>query len=190
MSFETSWARFHHGQRPVGWMLREDGAANWVRFHSLPQSKRYAATDEERSIILTRQNSLAMEVLGDETCWLIQTQWVSPPGETDVADQYDPFRATRELGLEMAFEFLVDDGEESRPWRTYAGHTAWLPGRFDDLLLSIADEKAGPTIWMGSNGALFAPYDGGVDLFLSELSEVNRLKQQHADWLSDHPLGL
>jgi hypothetical protein len=179
-------------------MLRKDGVPNWVRFHSLPQSKRYADTDEERAILLARQNALATEVLKVGPCWLAQTHWTTLPGEVDWADQHDPFWATRDYGLEYAFEFLEEDvadehdpdREPDRPWRVHAAQTAWSPSQFDRLLLSIADEKAGPTLWMASDGAIFAPYDGGIDLFLPVPAEVELLRRRHFDWLSDHPLGL
>lgn len=171
-------------------MLREDGAKHWLRFHSLPASKRYADTDEERSILLARQNGLAEEVLGDQPCWLVQAHCVLLGGERDVADRHDPFRATREWKLELAFEFLVDDGEDVRSWRAYASQVHWSPGRFDDLLLSVAEETAGPTLWMGVDGAIFAPYDGGIDLFLPDDVQVQQLAARHPDWLSQHPLGL
>ncbi|WP_125899799.1 hypothetical protein [Brevundimonas sp. 357] len=190
MSFENAWTKYHAGQRPVGWMLREGGAKNWLRFHSLPASKRYADTNGERAILLARQNALAEEVLGADPCWLVQTHWTTHANESDAADQYDPFRATRELGLDFVSTFLVDDDEEDRPWRVYATQTNWSPGRFDDLLLAVADEKAGPTLWMAANGAIFAPYDGGVDLFLPDVAQVQRMAERHKDWLSPHLLGL
>ena len=171
-------------------MLLGEGTANRLRFHSLPASKRYADTDEERSVLLGRQNVLASEVLGDRPCWLVQAHWVLRAGERDLTDQHDPFRATREWKLDFAFEFLEYDGEEWRPWRVYAAQVRWSPGEFDDLLLSIADEKAGPTLWMGADGAIFAPYDGGVDLFLRDAGAVQRLATQHSEWLPTHPLNL
>lgn len=182
----------------MGWMLRNEGVPNWIRFHSLPQSKRYADTDEERAILLARQNALATEVLNVGPCWLVQTHWTTLPGEVDWADQHDPFWATREYGLEYAFEFLEEDGadeddpggEPDRPWRVHAAPTDWSPGQFDHLLISIADEKAGSTLWMGTDGAIFAPYDGGIDLFLSGPEAVELLRSRHPGWLSDHPLGL
>lgn len=164
-------------------MLLGEGAANRLRFHSLPSSKQYADTDEERSVLLSRQNLLALEVLGDRPCWLVQGHWVAEAQEWDMVDEPDWFLATRKWKLDFAFEFLEDDGDEGRPWRIYAAQVHWSPGRFDDLLLSIADERAGPTLWMGTDGAIFAPYDGGVDLFLPDAETVQRLAARHPDWL-------
>ncbi|HUH22554.1 MAG TPA: hypothetical protein VLZ51_00655, partial [Brevundimonas sp.] len=115
-----------------------------------------------------------------------------PDGVTDVADVNDPFAATRQFDLEFAFEFADNDNDqEAVRWRVHAGPVPWVDGGFDELLLDIADERACPTLWMSeATGAIFAPYDGGVDLFLAELAPSNLLKAKHPDWLSSHPDGL
>ena len=147
--FQHIWSRFHEGHSPVGYKLRHGGAANWVRFHSLPNGKRYADSDDERRTILQRQNLLAAQVLKSDPCWLVQTHWVTPAEMIDVADANDPFAATRQFGLEPAFEFADDDeDEDSVGWRVHAGRTRWMDGAFDELLMSIAEEWAGPTLWM------------------------------------------
>ena len=190
--FDENWYRLRAGLFPIGYLLRRDGATHWLRFHSLPASKRYAETQDEWQILLSRQNELAKKVLGEEPCWLVQSHWVTPAGTTDIADANDPFRATRELGLPFSFQFKdPQEGEDGTPWNVHARLSEWTAGKFDDLLRDIADERAGPTLWMSStSGAIFAPYDGGVDLFLPSESTVASLVSARPDWLSSHPAGL
>lgn len=189
--FQDSWSQFHGDHWPIGYKLRQDGAANWVRFHSLPQSKRYADSVDNWRTLLHRQNALAATVLGHGPCWLVQTHWVSAPGTTDIADVHDPFAATRAFDLRFAFELVEAVDDELYRWRVHAGPTRWSNGRFDNLLKKIADDEAGPTLWMAqADGSIFAPYDGGVDLFLSQPSQAAKLKTAHKDWLSVHPEGL
>lgn len=190
--FQEIWSRFHGDHWPIGYRLRDGGAANWVRFHSLPKSKRYADSDDERRTLLQRQNTLAAEVLKSDPCWLIQTHWVTPPGVIDFADSNDPFAATRAFDLQFAFELVeVVDDDQSYRWRVHAGLIQWSNGRFDDLLMSIADERACPTLWMSeTDGSIFAPYDGGVDLFLARPDKATVLKATYRQWLSAHPEGL
>lgn len=184
--FATAWALHHRGEAPIGFELRDAGAPNWVRFHSLPNSKRYPDTDEERAGLLERQNRLALEVLGDRPCWVAQSHWPQPtPG-----DERRALGATRDLALDYAFSFMprTMDGDA---WIAHAKLTTWPASATDDLLLSIADDRAAPIIWMSAaNGAVFAPYDGGVDLFLATADETNRLRATYPDWLSAHPEGL
>jgi hypothetical protein len=191
--FEPSWQRFHGTHKPIGYMLRGGRASDWVRFHSLPLSKRYPDTGEEWAILLARQNELAAEVLGEgEACWLVQSHWRTPVGTIEIADSQDPFWATRQYGLAPTFTFVEDDDDdEAVVWLAYAAAQTWKRGRFDALLRDIADERAAPTLWMSqSTGILFAPYDGGVDLFLSTPSDVVAISTKHSDWLSSHPAGL
>lgn len=164
--FEEAWSHFHPGHLPIGYRLREGGAANWVRFHSLPGSKRYPDTDAERRTILERQGVLASEVLKTDPCWLVQTQWITPPGTKDVADVDDPFAATRLYGLKPAFQFTDGEDEDSSSWRVYAAPIRWIENAFDELLMSIAEHKAAPTLWMSeANGGIVAPYEGELIYF-------------------------
>ncbi len=191
--FREAWRRLRPGLYPIGHLLRRDQAPYWLRFHSLPESKRYAETEAEQQILLSRQNAIAADVLGeDQACWLVQSHWVTRAGQIDVADAKDPFRATRDYGLQFAFQFAEDeDDPEASRWNVHAIETRWTTGAFDDLLLSIADYSAGPTLWVDSAaGNVFAPYDGGIDLFLRDTREVASLAAAHLEWLSSHPQGL
>jgi len=192
-SFEDDWRCFYPGADPIGWMMRRAGAKHWVRFHSLPASKRYAETDEERGILLARQNALADVVLGPQApCWLAQIYWETPEGYVDLGDDLHPQLKWPNDSFQQAFRFLADEGDdEEHAWNAYASNVRWVAGAFDDLLRAIADEDAAPTLWMSTaSGAVFAPYDGGVDLFLPSAGEVAVLKAAHGEWLSDHPSGL
>jgi len=191
--FAAFWTSRYHSAKPTGWLMRSALARWWIRFHSLPLSKRYADTDEERSILLDRQNHLAAAVLGEgQSCWLVQSHWITPDGGVDLAVQYDPFRESREYQLKPAFSFRRGEDDDDEPeWNVLAGIVSWERGRFDDTLLRIADERAGPTLWMSANdGAVFAPYDGGVDLFLPQQKARDALRLKFADWLPSHPDGL
>jgi hypothetical protein len=104
-------------------MMRNAGARNWVRFHSLPGSKRYAETDEQKATLLARQNQLALDVLGESgSVWLVQACWSSPGASVNIPDENDvfrelrpdPFWACRALGLTFAYQFVeADDGDDS-----------------------------------------------------------------------------
>lgn len=178
---------------PVGWMMRATETGWWTRFHSLPLSKRYPETDDERAALLDRQNQLAGEVLGEGgPIWLVQTHWVTPEGYTDVSNANDPFQESCEYSLSPAFSFFRDEGDgEVSSWNVMAAPLIWKTGAFDGSLLRIADEKAGDTLWVSiTDGAVFAPYDGGVDLFLPSEARVQALRLKHVSWLPTHPAGL
>ena len=190
-SFETEWNQRYGEYRPVGFALRAGGAKNWVRFHALPGSKRYAETKAERAVVLARMNTVAMAVLGNASCWIVQTTYRDLEAETDEVENLWPPAAT--LDLPVAFRFDGSDGEACGEglWTVHASEGRWETGQFDRILEAIADDTAASTLWMSrSTGAVFAPYDGGVDLFLPMAAEVAHLKGRYAAWLSTHPSGL
>jgi len=191
-AFEAEWARFHPTSHPIGWMMRNRGREHWLRFHSLPESKRYAETEHERAIVLERANTIADEVLGTGApVWLVQSCWDNPYSPTE-ATRGDPFAACRALRLRPSIQFVEDPNEEDPTiWRAHAILTVWASGEFNPLLESIAEDRAAPTLWMSAeSGAVFAPYDGGVDLFLSSAAEAETLRHAHSGWLSIHREGL
>lgn len=58
---------------PVGHELKRFYASRWVRFHSLPESKRYADTPAEYDSLLHRHNTVLSALfesfLPTPTCW-------------------------------------------------------------------------------------------------------------------------
>lgn len=172
-AFRHEWEQHHRGRQPLGWHLRQDSQVPWVRFHSLPESKRYAEDEAERRIILSRANLLGDRLLGSQTaCWLVEA---------------NP-RETRKDGV-LAWTYS-EDVEDSFEWRFYVHPVTWEAGSFDPILAAIADWQI-LALWMSrKSGAVFAPYDGGFDLFPPTSDDVAALKSERAEWLSSEPSGL
>ncbi|MGJ4999523.1 DUF3885 domain-containing protein [Bradyrhizobium sp. HKCCYLS3077] len=180
--FQASWSRFHGIAPPLAYVLRSAQRTPWVRFHAVPNSKRYADSAEERQEILHRANALGTEILSpDSDCWLVQCRAEGETMSSPAASSFKP---------DASFRF-PDAEDDDHHWIAAVTLVRWQERSFDDLLIARADGETGPTLWMnGSNGAIFAPYDGGFDLFPASVADVNRLKARHADWLSRHPDGL
>ena len=196
--FGAIWRHYYPDYHPVAYMMRMGDAKHWLRFHSLPGSKRYADTEQERQILLGRQNELATEVLGaDAMCWLVQPCWVAPEGSIDCANELDPFRACRDFNLAFAWKFKdpecvkpPDEDEDKLVWDVHAGLHQWKRGAFDELLLAIANEQVSYTLWLAPlTGSVFAPYAGGVDLFLPSASMAEQVASAHRSWLPASPYG-
>jgi len=173
--FRRDWARFHPTCLPVGWMLRGRADLPWVRFHALPGSKRYASNQAERKIILSRAYALGDTLLGvNQCCWAVEA-------ETD-----DPSAPS-----EIALSGTETDDPDDPTWYFYARRERWQAGMYDAKLLAIADDKPRRAIWMRcDDGAVFAPYDGGFDLFPTSWEAASQFKAEWPDWLSPHPSGL
>lgn len=173
--FNGEWAKLHSDRQPIGWMLRKDQTLPWLRLHALPDSKRYAENDTELGVILSRANEIGNKLLGSEApCWMIEA------------------RADQIVGTgEYAGQFAEDDDSDGMVWRYFVQSVDWQAGAFNRVLADIANDGPYYVVWMARNGgALFAPYDGGFDLFPSSLEQVETLKSDWSDWLSSHPEGL
>ena len=63
----------------------------------------------------------------------------------------------------------------------------WYWGLVKDQF--IADDEV-RFMWMSADtGAVFAPYDGGVDLILPDTQAVSQMALKHSDWLSSYRDG-
>lgn len=55
--FQKLWRKAFGELPPLGYFLRKAVPERWTRFHSLPESKRYAKNDDEKAIIRDRSGS-------------------------------------------------------------------------------------------------------------------------------------
>jgi hypothetical protein len=174
-TFNAEWAQHHFGRHPFGPLLLQDASLPWVRFHALPGSKRYAENAAEREIILARANELGDHLLGAEApCWLVGTDFQETRTGWTLAGQYED-----DIGVpdELIVPFFV----QSVDWRS---------GDFDAELMSIAEDDE-RFLWIGrTSGGIFAPYDGGFDLFSPNARQIATLKAELSEWLSLEPSGL
>lgn len=185
--FSAFWRHRFADIPPIGFVLRQHLEVRWVRFHSLPGSKRYADNDPERRTILARANTLAGEIFASsEQCWLV-ANLAQVKGST-----WHPQPVGVEWRLEPAFRsekpYVLDEEYE---WCTYAGRCVWHHGRFDGLIARIADDGVRAVIWVSqTSGAVFAPYDGGVDIIMPTAEAAGELRREHPAWLPDNSEGL
>ncbi|UQU62303.1 hypothetical protein COUCH_25105 [Couchioplanes caeruleus] len=184
---QDAWeARWPHLE-PIGSRLRQD-TDGWVRFHSLPGSKRYAEVPSEYTTILHRHN-IVLHELGAQSCDLLVI--TSQLAFTPTPERRDP--ALSDL-LPDAECWLVLSWPHLDPTLAYAhayvSRIRWQPGRLDELLRKVADDEIDDVIITPSDLAwLYAPYDGGADVILSSPELRDDLRDRHRDWLSRHPSG-
>ena len=176
MNFQDTWSSFHKGEVPIGFLLRPRHPDTWFRIHSLPESKRYAEDETEMQEILRRHSCVADAVLGKGADCIL----------------FFPDYAKRV----SASAFAAFSGElfcrykEDADITMLATRTRWQSGKFDDILRLVANDKVCYISWMNTQtGEMFAPYDGGADLFLNSTTRRDMLKSRFEDWLSKHPQG-
>lgn len=170
--FLKHWTYAHPGTEPMGWKLRE-AATRWVRFHALPQSKRYAENTADRETILLRANALGTALLGiGAPCWIVEARTDEVDGQGEFVGSYQ-------------------EEPDAPLWRYHVREADWFQGKFDAQVAEIADDGPAYVIWVSRDtGGIFAPYDGGFDLFPESDDCVQKLRMIYREWLSDREDGL
>jgi len=182
------WNDFFGELPPIGHLMRESLQDRWLRIHSLPESKRYAENELEYSVLLNRHGRVSREILGlAKDTILFVPVW----GDDDVAPKLREFNWTSRSGLANASpkEFARSEAEEP-PIRIVGATICWSDGLWLDLLRDVADDQVRAVFLNPDTGEVYAPYDGGADMFLTNHQRVKVLKRRWSVWLSAHPQGL
>lgn len=164
---------------PIAFLLRSLHPGRWVRFHSLPGSKRHAETDNERAEILSRHHAV-LEALGPSTrLFVISTRFASDRSE----------------GVSIPGESLWTTIEANdyfeEPAHLYVSSHAYPSIEFDDVLKGAAEwELANVIVGPHDLRWLYHPYDGGADVIAATSRQRDQLSVDFRTWLSDHSEGL
>ena len=162
----------------------------WVRFHSLPGSKRYPDDEAEYAIVLERHHALLVE-LGpdDEELYVVTREWngdSEPVARMARLREVDPDAQHWNSCVhddEFPDDILYEHEYVSRGPRSRQA--------LDPLLRQVADEVIAGVILMPLDLRwLYHPYDGGGDVFAPSAAIRDALKAAHPDWLSTHPSGM
>jgi hypothetical protein len=188
------WARAWGDWRPVSHELPVRGNERWVRFHSLPGSKRYAGNEDEYAEIMRRHLTVLAELLSHDNAdaerelMVVTVSWSDAPG---------PVPRTAELSRAMPAAAYwtsvltgINDPDDTW-WHLWVSAARLHSQELSQLLRLVADDgTAGVIITTADMGWLYAPYDGGADVIAATADHRNQLHRAHKDWLSDHPAGL
>jgi hypothetical protein len=189
-SFLHSWRNNFSGCPPVTHLFKQRLKARWFRFHSLPESKRYASDPIEFAELLHRQNTVLNDVIGvGQICTLVHD---FAPGHLEEFPALAPFQWQKLLDLpKQDFDpEPLQPGEEPQYFQVFACQQPLQPLMLDEVLLLVADWKITNFFVVNAeNTRIFAPYDGGVDVILANTAERDHFKAKYQHWLSHHPGG-
>lgn len=185
-----AWRAWYPGAPPLAHLMRQAHPERWMRIHSLPESKRYAETDAEWAELLRRQNTVATDVLGEGArCALVfwgngESGWMP---EIGLAER--DFPVVDVVPAERMRDPVIK-AWEPEPAFLHGAEVIWGAGAWDQALRAAAVDEARFLIVELEHGRVYAPYDGGADLFLLTPRERDEHRARYAEWLSIHPSGL
>ncbi|MER7755980.1 hypothetical protein [Kitasatospora sp. NPDC097643] len=176
------WERQWPGGPPIGYEIGEEHGDVWVRFHSLPESKRYPGDEAEYAVALERYNTVLDELFAGQEVYVSTPVWTGTP-EAPAGGGGVHWRS---------WLYRDDPDPEFRSYcHVFVERREWRYGCLDALLRRVADDEvSGVIITDTAMRRLYSPYDGGADVFLASPDERDRLRERHADWLSRRPDGL
>lgn len=189
MTVWDAWKRHFGDLPPVGHLLRQALPPRWMRIHSLPGSKRYAERDLEYAELLSRHNQIAAEILGsDAEAILFAHVWGT---DDDFISAFIDFGWAKGAGLGEGRPFTCGFSSEDGNIVVDGCQIHWSEQSWDTLLRDVADSRLSSVVLLNpESGEVYAPYDGGADLFLKTPERVAELRQRWASWLPTHPSGL
>lgn len=171
--------------------LKHQFKDRWVRFHSLPESKRYAESEDEYTIIFSRHHS----ILGALTTMPGQL-YLTVPEYSESASPTCP--EIMLINLYQGFipwkseSFAEEEGEEDNPYHLHLHlvEIEYPDKNLDTLFKLVADDKLRHVmITCPESSWIFHPYDGGADVILKDSTTRDQLKNKYRDWLSTYPGG-
>lgn len=191
--FNIFWAANYPATIPLSYCFRHDYADRWFRIHSLPESKRYAENDEDWSILLTRQNNIIKDLLGDSSLLYAVTGEYDFDGsnETPMFHSYEIFDDLKfnKLGTIDLHKISPNEYDNGTTFRPFVAELNWKENKYNDILKSIANGETRIFFISVGKKCLIAPYDGGVDFVLETSKIKDAYKTKYKDWLSEREDG-
>jgi len=193
-AFDRMWHSRRPNDRPIGNELRGSASSTWVRFHSLPGSKRYADNQAEYDELLSRHHTLISELSAIAGTPANDLRAVTP----SFSDSPRPVDRNDALAAAMPsaayWKTLPQDlsDPDDQYWiHLHLTKTSMLAKDLRELLLLVADFGTGEVVLCPPTlDWLYHPYDGGCDVIAPDRAAVELLRTRHADWLPNDPSGL
>jgi hypothetical protein len=121
------WEQQWPGCSKLPYLLREELQDRWVRFHTLPGSKRYPGTEAEYDIILARHHTVLTELVTTPTVLVVTAGYSDRPAPPESC------RNALTTAVQPAATYwtsvCIDDEPDWTSWmHLYVGETPWAVG--------------------------------------------------------------
>lgn len=188
----ADWDRFFPNCEPIGYRLRADFRERWVRFHSLPESKRYPESEDEYAEVLSRHNAILSELVQSQSQVVLVTTGYSASSEPlryyPEIIAFDPNAISWRT---IAMHHIENDFENPNFWHLFASYWNWEPSKLNPLIRLVADDVVANVLIVDPNcNWVLHPYDGGMDVITESVEARHRLRVKYSTWLSARADGL
>jgi hypothetical protein len=188
--FNTYWDANYPESNLIGHELRSIYSNRWFRIHSLPESKRYAESEDEYQLILDRQNKLISELIGENTEIIIASGLYEMELTDEIStelSEYGKFIKCRTIELH---KIHPEEHEHDFFYDVYFRPDTWAWNSQNELLRNIADDEFRALFICPKSNCIVAPYDGGMDIIVDSQEKRDQLKVKYKDWLSKRADGM
>ncbi len=177
--FSKAWNQIFGCSLPLGHVLRYENIDAWTRFHSLPESKRYAECDKETGTIVERANTLATECFGEQA-----NVWVCAgyPSDFELENDDLPIR----MNMSKSMDWIDQNCEQldQSKMSFFASRWLWEQNSLDRLFREIAEDQQRAILFSEDSQTVLAPYDGGFDIISFQSGKIARLENSYSTWRS------
>ena len=197
-SVSEYWQNTFHGVKPLAASFRNLFASRWVRFHALPESRRYAKSDDDYVIILNRHNDVLDELAYGQYIILFTvcySRCEKPKRHNKYLKKFNltfnKIDKNAKYWLTIPMHEADGDSDNNIFWHIYVSEWKWERGILDQVLRLIADDVLSDVFIASPHESwLYHPYDGGSDVILPSESKRDELKNKYYQWLPQNPSGL
>jgi len=181
------WQSQFSGIAPRGHILRNALSERWVRFHSLPDSKRYAESEDEYLEIQSRHFAVASALFSaDEPLYVFRAH----AAENRLRGKARHQLAGRQFREAVAVLPAASQTEDEDRMYVRALVSRWKPDFFEAAIRLLANwQEVGISFASPSTKNIFCPYDGGMDVFAFSVAP-EELRVRFAGWRSARPDGM
>jgi hypothetical protein len=187
--FKIFWLENYPETLPINYLFKLNLKSRWLRIHSLPKSKRYADTDQERATLLQRQNTIFNDLIANESKIYLVTG----------AYSFNASAVKLDFLTDIPLNFLPSESINLRDWSNewydedafytpFFAEDIYISHKFDELLKRIAEDEL--RVFFIGEDCLIAPYDGGLDIILKDTATKDFYKLKYKLWLSAREDGM
>lgn len=195
-TFLEKWHQKFEKLPLVSHTFKDLAQENFVRIHSLPESKQYPENIVDIEELLKRQNLLISDLIGDNNdYYLVVADFVGNLKKTQkklLVEKYSNYLdiASFELFFEVDLVQALPEYYELNIDGSSLGLTLavaekkWEKNSIDQLLIAVAEDIFDNLLIISKEKKIIlAPYDGGIDVVLENKKSVKNFLEKYQDWL-------